>query len=114
MGGLVELDAGVLAAQFIGVELGEGLGGGRVLPHREIKNCDGVSAGLFSHSLGAEPLAGPVETAIPCRGQVAGGLVAAEELGENTHVQLAHLADVVRLVKLVHQWMSIGQQGNRG
>jgi len=101
MGGFVEFDAGVLAAEFSSVELGEGLSGGRVLPRREIKNCDGICAGLFnrvprtglcpwvvSRCLGAEPLAGPIETpSMP--GQVAGGLVAAEELGENTHVQLA-------------------------
>ena len=41
-------------------------------------------------------------------------MFAAEKLGENTHVELAHLADVVRLVEFVHQRVKIGQQGNSG
>ena len=69
---------------------------------------------MVSRSFGAEPLAGPVKAAIPGRGQIAGSLVATEKLAENTHVELPHLADVIRLVELVQQGMNIGQQGNGG
>ena len=98
LGARFELDAGVFALQLIRVELGEGPRGGGVLPRRKIKNGDGICLGFVGGSLGAELLTGPVEAAVPRRGQIASGLLAAEDLGENAQVKLAHLADVVRLV----------------
>jgi hypothetical protein len=64
-----------------------------------------------SAGVGAEPLAGPIEAAVPGRGQVAGSC-RRRRARQNVHVELAHLADVVGLVELVDEGMNVGQQGN--
>ena len=55
-------------------------------------------------------MAGPVETAVPGRGQIAGSIVAGEDFGQDVQIELSHLADVVGLVKLVDQGMNVGKQ----
>ena len=63
---------------------------------------------MLLRRFGAKPLTGPIEAAVPGRGQVAGLLLAAEKLRENAHVELADLANVVGLTELVHQGVNVG------
>src|ERR1017187_1568390 len=112
--GNVGTETGVFSAQRIGVKLGKGTRRGSVFPGRHIEERDGFGTGLFRSSPGAEPLAGPVDSAVPRRGKVARSVVATQDFSQNMQIQLSHLAYVVRLVELVHQRMNVRQQRHGG
>lgn len=107
----VALEAGVLVAELAGVDFSEAVGGVRVLPGGEIEDGDGAGGCEVGFG-GIATCAGPIEAAVPGGGEVAGCVFAAEEFEENLQIELADLADVVRLVEVVEEGVKVSHLRN--
>ena len=82
-------------------------------PNRQIEERNRLCRRLLGRR-GVAQLSGPIETTIPCGRQIAGCILAAEDSGENVHVELAHLTDVIGTIECVDEGMNVGQQRDNG